>query len=50
MVTAAVIHLLRFGPEADVPWEVVGTRDTDLTLDTPGYGSTAASPSPSAGT
>jgi hypothetical protein len=44
MVTAAVIHLLRFGPAADAPWEVVGTRDTDLRLETPRYGSTAASP------
>jgi hypothetical protein len=42
--TAAVIHLLRFGPAADAPWEVVGTRDTTLTLDTPRYGSTASSP------
>jgi hypothetical protein len=42
--TAAVIHLLRFGSAADAPWEVVGTRDTTLTLETPSYGSTASSP------
>jgi hypothetical protein len=42
--TAAVIHLLRFGPAADAPWEVVGTRDTTLTLETPRYGSRASSP------
>jgi hypothetical protein len=42
--TAAVIHLLRFGPAADAPWEVVGTRDTTLTLETPRYGSPASSP------
>ena len=28
----------------DAPWEVVGTRDTTLTLDRPAYGSTVASP------
>lgn len=43
-VTAAVVHLRRFGPSPDAPWEVVGTRDTALTLDTPDYGSTATSP------
>jgi hypothetical protein len=43
-VTAAVIHLRRFGPSPDAPWEVVGTRDAELTLDTPRYGSTVASP------
>ena len=36
--TSAVVHLVRFGPHADSPWEVVGTRDTSLTLDTPRYG------------
>lgn len=39
--TSAVIHLQRFGPALDSPWEVVGTRDTDLTLETPRYGATA---------
>jgi hypothetical protein len=43
-VTAAVVHLRRFGPSSDAPWEVVGTRDTDLTLDLPDYGSTVSSP------
>jgi Immunoglobulin-like domain of bacterial spore germination len=43
-VTAAVVHLRRFGPSSDAPWEVVGTRDTDLTLDRPDYGSTVSSP------
>jgi len=43
--TAAVLHLQRFGPALDSPWEVVGTRDTDLTLETPRYGA-AAGPSP----
>jgi hypothetical protein len=40
--TAATIHLVRFGTAPDAPWEVVGTRDTVLTLDTPAYGSTVA--------
>ena len=43
--TSAVIHLQRFGPALDSPWEVVGTRDTDLTLETPRYGATPG-PSP----
>jgi Immunoglobulin-like domain of bacterial spore germination len=43
--TSAVIHLQRFGAALDSPWEVVGTRDTDLTLETPRYGA-AAGPSP----
>jgi hypothetical protein len=43
--TSAVIHLQRFGPALDSPWEVVGTRDTDLTLETPRYAATAG-PSP----
>ena len=41
--TAAVVHLVRFGPGDDAPWEVVGTRDTDLTLETPSYGSQVSS-------
>ncbi len=41
--TVATIHLARFGPRPDAPWEVVGTRDDVLTLETPPYGSTAAS-------
>jgi hypothetical protein len=42
--TAAVVHLVRFGPGDDAPWEVVGTRDTDLTLETPSYASNVSSP------
>jgi hypothetical protein len=41
---AAVIHLARFGQGNDAPWEVVGTRDTRLTLTQPRYGATARSP------
>jgi hypothetical protein len=41
---AAVIHLMRFGAGADAPWEVVGTSDDDLSLETPDYGTTARSP------
>lgn len=41
--TVATIHLARFGPRPDAPWEVVGTRDAILTLDTPTYGSTVGS-------
>ena len=37
--TAATVHLARFGSAPDAPWEVVGTRDTILTLDRPAYGS-----------
>jgi hypothetical protein len=38
-LTVATLHLARLGPAVDAPWEVVGTEDTDLTLDTPVYGS-----------
>ncbi len=38
--TAAVVHLARFGDAPDAPWEVVGTRDSILTLDRPAYGNT----------
>ncbi|GAA3592669.1 hypothetical protein [Kribbella ginsengisoli] len=41
---AAVLHLRRIGQGEDAPWEVVGSRDTSLTLDRPGYGSFAGSP------
>jgi hypothetical protein len=41
---AAIIHLVRFGSGRHAPWEVVGTDDTTLTLDSPAYGSTATSP------
>lgn len=36
---ASTIHLARFGTAADAPWEVVGTRNDVLTLETPAYGS-----------
>ncbi|MCB5164388.1 hypothetical protein LG634_06005 [Streptomyces bambusae] len=42
--TAAVIHLVRYGPGADAPWEVVGTDDTTFSLTVPAYGATARSP------
>lgn len=42
--TAAVVHLVRIGSDADAPWEVVGTRDDTLTLDTPPYGAAVSSP------
>jgi hypothetical protein len=41
---AAVIHLVKYGSGKYVPWEVVGTDDTTLTLDIPVYGGTATSP------
>jgi len=41
--TAAVVHLRRFGNPFGI-WEVVGTRDTDLTLESPAYGAAVASP------
>lgn len=41
---AAVIHLARLGQGDDAPWEVVGTRDTTLTLTEPAYGAAARSP------
>ncbi len=41
---AAVVHVVRWGDGDDAPWEVVGTRDTDLTLDVPRYGSAVTSP------
>ena len=42
--TAAVVHLARLGAGNDAPWEVVGTRDTSLTLATPAYGARVTSP------
>jgi len=41
---AAVVHLARIGTGQDAPWEVVGTRDTTLTLTRPGYGTTVTPP------
>jgi len=42
--TAAVVHLVRYGSGQNVPWEVVGTDDTDFTLELPHYGSAITSP------
>lgn len=42
--TAAVVHLIRYGAGTTAPWEVVGTDDTDFTIDTPRYGATVSSP------
>jgi hypothetical protein len=42
--TAAVLHLVRFGPNADSPWEVVGSDDTTFSIQTPAYGSVVTSP------
>jgi hypothetical protein len=42
--TAASVHLARWGTGPDAPWEVAGTRDTTLVLDTPAYGSAARAP------
>jgi hypothetical protein len=39
--TAAVIHVVQW---SDGPWEVVGTRDTTLSLTQPSYGATGSSP------
>lgn len=42
--TAAVVHLAKLGSGTDAPWEVVGTRDSTLTLTQPRYGATVTSP------
>jgi hypothetical protein len=42
--TAAVLHLVRYGTEADAPWEVVGSDDATFSLEVPAYGSTVTSP------
>lgn len=44
LATSAVIHLVRIGDGNDAPWEVVGTADDILTLETPAYGATVRSP------
>jgi hypothetical protein len=41
---AAVVHLARLGAGQDAPWEVVGTRDTSLTLTEPRYGAEISTP------
>jgi hypothetical protein len=42
--TAAVVHLARMGAGSDAPWEVVGTRDSTLSITAPAYGARASSP------
>jgi hypothetical protein len=42
--TAAVLHLAQIGAGPDAPWEVVGSRDSTLTLITPSYGSSVIAP------
>ncbi|MCM6775406.1 hypothetical protein NDR87_15985 [Nocardia sp. CDC159] len=44
LATAAVVHLVRFGPPPDAPWEVVGTQDTTLSVTAPAYGARVTSP------
>jgi hypothetical protein len=44
LATAAVLHLVRYGTGTGSPWEVVGSDDTTLSLETPDYGSTVSSP------
>ena len=44
VITAAIVHLVRFSADPSAPWEVVGTDDTDLTMTEPAYGSAVASP------
>jgi hypothetical protein len=41
---AAEVHLARIGAGTNRPWEVVGTRDSTLSLTSPRYGSTVTSP------
>ena len=43
-VPAANVHLRRYGSGPEAPWEVVGTADSTLTVDTPIYGTAATSP------
>ena len=40
VLAAATLRLLRFGPEPDAPWVVVGTQDAASVLARPGYGAT----------
>ena len=44
MGTVAVVHLARMGAGADAPWEVVGTRDSSLSITAPAYGASVSSP------
>jgi hypothetical protein len=38
------VHHVRFGPQSDAPWEVVGSDDTTFTVETPAYGALVTSP------
>lgn len=49
LTTAAVVHLIRYGTGSDIPWEVVGTDDTDFSITNPAYGATVTSPMPVGG-
>jgi hypothetical protein len=42
--TAAVLFLVRFGPDTDSPWEVVGSADTTFSLEQPAYGTAVSTP------
>ena len=44
LATAAVVHLARMGAGAEAPWEVVGTRDSTLSITAPAYGASVSSP------
>lgn len=49
-MTAAVVHLVRFGSGPAAPWEVVGTDDSPgLTLTAPRYGAIAGATLPVGG-
>ena len=41
---AAVLHLAKYGTGDYIPWEIVGSKDTTLTLTQPAYGTTVRSP------
>jgi hypothetical protein len=41
---AGVLRLVRLGTGEDAPWEVVGTKDENLTITEPGDGATVSSP------
>ncbi|HVW34269.1 MAG TPA: hypothetical protein VHL53_17165, partial [Acidimicrobiia bacterium] len=43
-MTAAVVHLVRWGTGPDAPWEAVGTDDTTFSVTAPAYGAMGASP------
>jgi hypothetical protein len=43
-VTAAILVLARLGTDANAPWEIVGSKDTTLSLLTPAVGATVTSP------